>query len=176
MQTGNGNIRQSFGVHDPEAVYEATFQAHWDHLADGAVLTANDGSRIRVLARGEWNHEAGPDFRNARICYHGKIVRGDIELHRKTSDYIRHGHLANPAYDHVILHVVEKDDLAGREGGTALAHIPLCRLSPEMLRRRTADSPCRCRIFPYMYPEQLHEFFTAAGQERLRLKSAVILE
>ena len=171
----NENKSDSFVIHDPEALYEAAFQSCWDHLADGAVLTESGGTRVEILSRGEWNHEAGPDFKNAKIRYRGKILRGDIELHRKSSDYIRHGHLADAAYANVILHVVEEDDLSGREEGNALAHIPVCRLSPGMLERR-AGSICRCRIFPYMDREQLRSFFTDAGMERIQAKSTAVLE
>ena len=114
MQTEKTNISDSFRIRDPEAVYEAEFQSRWDSLADGAVLTDTEGNRIQILSRGEWNHEAGPDFRNARIRFHDRIVRGDIELHRKSSDYIRHGHLADAAYDNVVLHVVEVPLVAPR--------------------------------------------------------------
>ena len=171
----NENKTDSFVIHDPEALYEADFQARWDLLADGAVLTESNGSRVEILSRGEWNHEAGPDFRNAKIRYRGKILHGDIELHRKSSDYIRHGHLADAAYDNVILHVVEEDDLSGREEGSAMAHIPVCRLSPDMLARRSG-SICRCRIIPYMHREQLRQFFTDAGMERIQAKSSAVLE
>lgn len=171
----NENKTDSFVVHDPEALYEADFQARWDLLTDGAILTESGGSRVQIISRGEWNHEAGPDFRNAKIRYRGQILRGDIELHRKSSDYIRHGHLADAAYDNVILHVVEEDDLAGREEGNALAHIPVCRLSPDMLERRSG-SVCRCRIFPYMHRQELRQFFTDAGMERIHAKSSDVLE
>jgi len=171
----NENKSDSFVLHDPEALYEAAFQSCWDQLADGAVLTESGGARVEILSRGEWNHEAGPDFKNAKIRYQGRILRGDIELHRKSSDYIRHGHLADAAYGNVILHVVEEDDLAGREEANALAHIPVCRLSPGMLERR-AGPICRCRIFPYMCREQLRMFFTDAGMERIQAKSTAVLE
>lgn len=175
MQTENGNNSESFELHDPEAVYEAAFQSQWDQLADGAVLTDTAGLKVQILSRGEWNHEAGPDFKNAKIRYQGKILHGDIELHRKSSDYIRHGHLADAAYGNVILHVVEEDDLPGHEGANALAHLPVCRLSPNALVRR-AGSVCRCRIFPYMCSEQLRQFFTDAGLERVQTKSTAVLE
>jgi len=175
MQTENENIPDSFVLRDPEAVYEAAFQSYWDQLADGAVLTDTAGARLQILSRGEWNHEAGPDFLHAKIRYHDRILYGDIELHRKSSDYIRHGHLADAAYDNVILHVVEEDDLAGHDGARALAHIPLCRVSPRSLQRRSAAN-CRCRIFPYMCREQLRLFFTDAGLERVQAKSTAVLE
>ena len=60
MQTEKGNNSESFELHDPEAVYEAAFQAQWDQLTDGAVLTDTAGLKVQILSRGEWNHEAGP--------------------------------------------------------------------------------------------------------------------
>ena len=168
------NKSNSFVLHDPEAVSEAAFQACWDHLADNAVLTDVDGAKIQIISRGEWNHGPGPDFRNAKIRCHGQIVRGDIELHRRSSDYIRHGHLADAAYDQVILHVVEENDLSGQQAA-AMAHIPLCCVSPARLRRR-AGTACRCRIFPYMPEDQLRRFFVDAGMERIGRKSISVLE
>ena len=168
------NNLNSFVLHDPEAVYEAAFQACWDNLADNAVLTDVSGVKIRIISRGEWNHEAGPDFKNAKISRLGQIFRGDIELHRKSSDYIRHGHLSDAAYDQVILHVAEENDLTEPQA-LALAHIPLCCISPRALDRR-ADTSCRCRLFPYMPPDGLRSFFTDAGLERIQGKSVSVLE
>ena len=169
------NNLESFGLNDPAGEGEALFQAGWDMLSDGVVLTDSLGNRIEILSRGEWNHEAGPDFRNAKIRYRGRILRGDIELHRRSSDYIRHGHLADAAYSNVILHVVEEDDLNGREEANALALIPVCRISPEMLARRSGKT-YRCRIFPWMCREQLRQFFIDAGMERIQSKSSAVLE
>ena len=175
MQTENKNKTKSFVLHDPVPVCESILQSHWNKLTDGVVLTDTKGVKIQIISRGEWNHEAGPDFKNAKIRYHGKIVRGDIELHRKSSDYLRHGHLADAAYRNVILHVVEEYDwMDGKEGKTS-ADIPVCCLAPEILERR-AGSICRCRIFPYMEKEQLRAFFTDAGMERIQEKSRMILE
>ena len=68
----NENKSDSFVIHDPEALYEAAFQSCWDHLADGAVLTESGGTRVEILSRGEWNHEAGPDFKTPRSVIRAK--------------------------------------------------------------------------------------------------------
>ncbi|MBO4633201.1 MAG: DUF2851 family protein [Lentisphaeria bacterium] len=175
MQTENENKMESFILRDPSPMYESVLQSHWDNLSDGVILTDTEGRKIEIISRGEWNHEAGPDFRNAKIRYLGKIVRGDIELHRRSSDYIRHGHLADAAYSNVILHVVEGNDWEGGAEGKTPADIPVCCLAPEILERQSG-SICRCRIFPYMAPDILCRFFTDAGQERIQEKSSVILE
>lgn len=175
MQTKNKNNPDSFTVQPEKTIREMELQARWDQLADGAVLTDVKGEKIQILSRGEWNHEAGPDFKNAKIRFRDQIFRGDIELHWKSSDYIRHGHLADAAYSNVILHIVAEDDLSGTEGAEALAHIPVCKIFPDALKLQT-ETACRCRIFPYMCQEQLRDFFTDAGLERLQTKSTAALE
>lgn len=66
-----------------------------------------DGTRIDILHPGDFNdHRGGPDFLGARISIDGIVISGDIELHRNTSDWDKHGHTSDPNYASVILHVV----------------------------------------------------------------------
>ena len=67
MQMKNCNIPNSFLIREPEGIYERELQENWDHLPDGVVLNTIDGRRLQILSRGEWNHEAGPDFLNGKI-------------------------------------------------------------------------------------------------------------
>ena len=175
MQMKNCNIPNSFLIREPEGIYERELQENWDHLPDGVVLNTIDGRRLQILSRGEWNHEAGPDFLNGKIRLDGEIIHGDIELHRKTMDYIRHGHLADSRYENVILHIVAENDMSP-DTFSVLSHIPTCCVPPDSLDRQATASVCRCRMFPYMYEQQLSDFFRDAGIERLREKSKIILE
>jgi Protein of unknown function (DUF2851) len=75
-------------------------------------FTTIKNESITVLKVGEHNHDAGPDFFNGQITYEGKTWAGNIEMHIKTSDWIKHKHETNPAYDNVILHVVYENDLS----------------------------------------------------------------
>lgn len=73
-------------------------------------LTCTKGREIKMLQWGQHNHNAGPDFLDGKILYDGIVWAGHIELHVRSSDWYRHHHQVDPAYDQVVLHVVWEDD------------------------------------------------------------------
>jgi hypothetical protein len=73
-------------------------------------LKSTEGKAIKVLNWGSHNHNAGPDFLDGKIQYDGVVWSGHIEIHIKSSDWYKHHHHLDPAYDQVILHVVWEDD------------------------------------------------------------------
>ena len=89
---------------------EAVYQYIWKHGLCGKRFRGADGEDITVLAPGHLNEDAGPDFFNARIKRDGTEWCGNIEIHVKASDWYRHGHQNDPAYDNIILHVVGVND------------------------------------------------------------------
>ncbi|MGL4599547.1 MAG: DUF2851 family protein, partial [Bacteroidia bacterium] len=96
-------------------------------------LFTSDGVPVEVIRPGEHNTNAGPDFFNARIRLGGMIWAGNVEIHLRTSDWNRHGHQSDQAYDNVILHVVYDDD--------SVVHSPaLFDLPTIMLRSRLDES------------------------------------
>lgn len=69
-----------------------------------------DGRRVNIIDPGRLNTDAGPDFFNAKIRIGDEMWVGNVEIHVSASDWFRHRHDRDRAYDSVILHVVDRDD------------------------------------------------------------------
>ena len=83
----------------------------WEHcLWAGFEQQTTDGRRVEILSVGEHNRDAGPDYSHARIRIDGREWVGNIEIHVCSSDWLRHKHHLDKAYDTVILHVVRTAD------------------------------------------------------------------
>ncbi len=79
----------------------------WQHqLLDKTELITEGSEPVKVIYPGRINDDQGADFRDAVIATSQGLVKGDIELHVKSSDWRVHHHHQNPAYNRVILHVV----------------------------------------------------------------------
>ncbi len=74
-------------------------------------LTTTSGESLTILSQGVWNADGGPDFLNAKVKIGDVEWAGNVEIHLKASDWFRHRHQDNPAYDNVVLHVVYEADV-----------------------------------------------------------------
>ena len=115
----------SFPVSDsPCRLSERELARLWhDQTFPPEALVTGDGDKLRVIYRGRSSGGPGPDFRDVLIAAPRGLLRGDVELHVRSSDFQRHGHQRDPAYAGVILHLVFWDDerrpTALPGGGTA---------------------------------------------------------
>ena len=118
---------------------EKLMQYVWQHgLWIPGDLRTVDGRRVSIIDRGWLNTDAGPDFFNAKIDIDGHIWAGNIEIHVSASDWHRHGHDGDPAYDSVILHVVGSDDCrVRRSNGEEIPQI-LMPCAPDFSERYNA--------------------------------------
>lgn len=73
-------------------------------------LVTTDGERVEVIDVGHYNTDAGPDFFNAKLKIGETVWAGNVEFHQRSSDWEKHNHTENKAYDNVILHITEVVD------------------------------------------------------------------
>ncbi len=142
--------------------------------------TAN-GEALQILTVGLRNTHAGPDFLNGRLLIDGLEWAGSIEMHLRSSDWHRHTHTHDRAYDSVILHVVWENDAAiQRPDGSLVPTLALKPLtSPALLQkyRSLAESkeviPCASQFEAVM---DIHKrtMLDRALMQRLERKAAVI--
>lgn len=70
-----------------------------------------NGSPVEICQPGIWNKAgSGPDFQLAKIRFDGLTWFGSVEFHLKSSDWYKHQHHTDQAYQNVILHVVYEYD------------------------------------------------------------------
>ena len=75
-------------------------------------LRTEGGVPFEIIDSGIHNPNAGPDFFNAKIKMEDKIWVGNVEIHTASTDWYKHHHERDKAYNSVILHVAEKIDAA----------------------------------------------------------------
>ncbi len=92
---------------------ENLLQFIWQHLAfDTSQKIANtDNEELIIISPGILNQNAGPDFLEAKIKIGNTTWVGHIEIHIKSSDWIKHNHHQNKNYQKLILHVVYENDM-----------------------------------------------------------------
>lgn len=96
---------------DPTLPDEMSLCKFWNAARLPISLRTMDGSSLDVIYPGQWSYGHGPDFRNAILCFdNARTIRGDVEVHVRSSGWQQHGHQDNPLYEHVVLHVVWRAD------------------------------------------------------------------
>jgi hypothetical protein len=170
-------------VGESPRVSEIVLSAAW-HSADvPTTLETTDGVPLEIIHRGTWSHGFGPDFRDALILFNGRELRaGSVEIHLRTRGWIDHGHHLDPAYDAVVLHVVERHDGTGtrRQDGSI---VPVAEIGPvdrfdvptfaAWDWNSVGGSTCAARLVANR-PAELRETLYHLGDIRLAARSARI--
>lgn len=132
---------------------EKLMQYVWKHrLWRSEDMVTNTGKKVRVVDPGLLNTDAGPDFFNAKIEIDGHMWMGNVEMHYRATDWKRHHHDSDKAYDSVILHVVAKDDAPVRRTNGELIPQLVLEVSPQFnadyasLVGATIEVPCATKI------------------------------
>lgn len=177
-------------VPGPAPLDERLVQAIWnEQLLKSDVLVTLDKRPVRVFDPGQWNGEAGPDFKNADIAIGGQRFRGDVEIHVNASEWEKHGHHRDFDYNGVVLHVVlyRDDDRVADElhNGAVAPRLALEDfLEPDLdtirqtlsgedffLAARSAEQGPGCHLEVARVADgRLCELMEEAGRERLEVR------
>lgn len=142
-------------------------------------LRTTDGQPVEVLHPGLPNRHAGPDFTGAKVRIGEVIWAGQVEIHLRSSDWLRHGHQHDKAYDSVILHVVSEADMeVRRTGGEPIPQLVLpipeeVRLRYHELRVTEVRPPCYT-VVPDLSRLTVHSWLSALVAERYEQRAAEI--
>ena len=157
---------------------ESLLHYTWRHkILPLGELRTTDGRLVEVINPGLHNRSgSGPDFFNAQLKLDGMLWVGNVEIHTKASDWYRHHHDSDKAYDNVILHVVEHADMdvttsQGRTLPTLV--IPVAeQLSRDYAALLSSDKypPCY-EIIPDLSRLKVHSWISALQTERLEQKT-----
>ncbi len=79
-------------------------------LFDQLDLLTTSGETIEIVKVGNHNFDAGPDFFNAQLKIGNTLWAGNVEIHLNASDWKKHLHQHDKAYDNIILHIVYNAD------------------------------------------------------------------
>ena len=85
-----------------------------------------DGTPLVVKHPGKHNtSHSGPDFKEACIQFDDLEFHGAIEIHVNGSDWYKHNHHEDEAYNSVVLHVVYNNDMQVIQNGFSLPTLEL---------------------------------------------------
>jgi len=86
----------------------------------------------------------GPDFQGAVLHINGEEIRGDVEIHLKSSQWQEHGHHQDPLFNNVVLHLVLWHDapLTKKENGGEVPTLALSHFSIVDILRWAEMVPC----------------------------------
>ena len=169
-----------------DAVPEAVVQHAWGRgLFSRDALRTTEGETVLIGRTGRLNRASGPDFSDALVTVGGLAWAGDVEIHRASADWERHGHHTDPAYSRVVLHVVLSADARTgtlrRSDGSALPELillPHLDRSLAAVVRSLASAPedaPRCRErWPDVPPALAASLVRALGTARLRARAAAL--
>jgi len=150
------------------------------HVPD---LKTTCGESLEIIRPGLHNHHAGPDFANAKIRIGDTLWVGNVEIPIRSSDWYRHLHQLDKAYDNVILHVVaQHDQSVFRVDGTEIAVFEIGNLIPKRITENYYDLmaglnwiPCEEKI-KYVDELYINSCLTRVLIERLEAKSEQIYD
>ena len=160
----------------PVDIPESRVVAIWRQcLRDGHELLTENGEAIRVLYPGRYNGGSGADFLDAVVATDRGLLKGDIEVHTRSSGWRQHGHYLDPAYNRVIIHVVYCNDTNGDIILSSGRSVPTVTLNKQTGSKTRKDVnavflPCR-HVIHRLTADSIGEILDATGDARFHERS-----
>ena len=154
----------------------------WQHQLWGRMELATEGGEpVKIIYPGRINDDRGADFRDAVIVTSRGLIKGDIEIHAKSSGWRAHCHHQDPVYNRVILHVVMWHDTEAATNLQNGENVPILVLgkyikspvdqSPNWAYPPAGLSmPC-LKAAKRVTPGVMAEFLDSAGEKRFSAKA-----
>ena len=128
-------------VHTSEAIFNHMDERFLHYVwrfqqFDAGNLSSTQDESVAIFHPGFLNEHSGPDFSEARVKIGAMEWAGQVEIHLRSSDWLRHGHQADAAYGNVILHVVYEHDknIQNKDGSTIPTLELKQRIHPDQFR------------------------------------------
>lgn len=154
----------------------------WQHcLFDYQNIQGTAGESIELIDRGTANGNSGPDFLHAKINIDNVEWHGHVEIHLRSSDWRKHKHDRDKAYDNVVLHVVWTDDLPLYNNGERIPTIELkSRVKESIIFRyrnllETKQSIACAAVLPEVSNITVISQLDKAGMQRLERKAKNVI-
>jgi hypothetical protein len=152
-----------------------------DYLPGMPNLLTDDGESVHVIYPGRINDDLGADIRDAVIATSRGVLKGDVEIHVKSSNWYNHHHDQDPSYNRVILHVVFWHDTRtpiNLQNGLKVPTLELYKYVESQTNHFTEfgypymirTMPCRRAIYNWD-DVFVGKILDAAGQERFWAKA-----
>jgi hypothetical protein len=139
----------------------------------GTKLTSTEDQQFNVIYPGRINGDSGPDFRDAVIASKSHLMKGDVEVHVRASDWYSHRHHTDVEYNNVILHVVMWHDCNSATVLQSGRKVPVLCLAKALRHQAYLlpyTLPC-FRILEHMDTHTLNKILDTAGEQRFRQKA-----
>ncbi len=154
----------------------------WQHrlfLPEGNRTT--EGELVEPVDPGVPNIHAGPDFTDARVRIGDTLWAGCVEIHLRSSDWERHGHHNDPAYNNVVLHAVyghDADTFNARRQKVPIMELHFDARYLDNYRRLISEKDyiaCRDQLSAIGEFDRMH-WLERLAVERLERKSDAIMQ
>lgn len=154
----------------------------WQHVVkDNTSLSTVDDQIVQVVYPGRPSDEPGADFKDAVLSIGGRLNKGDIEIHVKSSDWRTHHHHQNKTYNGIVLHVVmwhDSENVTRLENGDSIPMISLVdhkTITAVSKKKRPPSLSCYLGNATDISVEQIMDMLHRAGEARFREKQSAFL-